>query len=81
MSWNLSKALYANVYTTPQVVRIDTSTGTVTGKLDLSSLASEAKVKYPASLEMNGIAFDSASHKIYVTGKMWPNIYEISFNP
>jgi len=30
---------------------------------------------------MNGIAFDSARHKVYVTGKMWPNIYEISFNP
>jgi glutaminyl-peptide cyclotransferase len=73
-------ALYANVYTTPLLVRIDTSIGKVTGKLDLSSLANEAKVKYPAAMEMNGVAYDSASHKVYVTGKMWPNIYEINFN-
>jgi glutaminyl-peptide cyclotransferase len=71
---------YANVYTTDLVVRIDTGSGKVTGKLDLSSLTNEVKVKYPASLEMNGIAYDSASHKVYVTGKMWPNIYEISFS-
>lgn len=73
--------LYANIYTTPFIVRIDTASGNVTGKLNLSSLAAEAKLKYPASLEMNGIAFDSTRHKVYVTGKMWPNIYEISFSP
>jgi glutamine cyclotransferase len=77
----INGSLFANVYTKPFIVRIDTVTGNVTGKLDLSSIVNEAKVKYPASLEMNGIAFDSMSHKVFVTGKMWPNIYEISFPP
>lgn len=73
-------AIYANVYTTSFIVRIDTASGNVTGKLNLSSLAGEAKMKYPGALEMNGIAYDSTTGKIFVTGKMWPNIYEISFN-
>lgn len=71
--------IYANVYTTNNLVKIDPSSGNVVGKLDLTSLANEAKVKYPASLELNGIAYDSTTRSVYVTGKMWPNIYEISF--
>lgn len=73
-------SVYANVYTTPLIVKIDTSSGSVTGKLNLASLANEAKVKYPGALEMNGIAYDSTAGKVFVTGKMWPNIYEISFS-
>lgn len=76
----IDDAIYANVYTTPYIVRIDTATGKVTGRLDLSSLAYEARVRYPGSLELNGIAYDTASRKVFVTGKMWPSIYEIDFN-
>jgi glutamine cyclotransferase len=72
--------IYANIYDTNNMIKIDTATGKVVGKLDLSSLANEAKVKYPASLEMNGIAYDSTIGKVYVTGKMWPYIFQIEFN-
>ncbi len=72
-------SIYANVYTTNTIIKIDPNTGKVIGKIDLSSLANEAKVKYPGSLEMNGIAYDSTTDKVYVTGKMWPKIYEIEF--
>lgn len=71
--------LYANVYTTNRIVKIDPASGQVVSRLDLSSLAQEVKVKYPGSLEMNGIAYDSTRKSIYVTGKMWPHIYEITF--
>lgn len=71
--------LYANVYNTSTIIKIDPSTGKVVGQLDLSTLANEAKTKYPASMEMNGIAYDSATKKVLVTGKLWPNIYEIQF--
>lgn len=71
--------LYANVYTTNQVVKIDPGSGLVVGRLDLTSLVQEAKLKYPGALEMNGIAYDSTSKSVYVTGKMWPHIYKISF--
>ena len=71
--------IYANIWTTTTIVKIDPATGNVVGKLDLSSLSNESKMKHPASLEMNGIAYDSVSGKILVTGKMWPTIYEIKF--
>ena len=72
--------LYANIWTKDEIVKIDPATGNIVGKLDLSSLAREARLKNPGALEMNGIAYDAAANKVYITGKMWPNIYEISFN-
>jgi glutamine cyclotransferase len=71
--------LYANVYGTNTIVKIDPSTGSVVGKLDMVSLARDAKAKNNAALEMNGIAFDSVKQTVYVTGKFWPSIYEIKF--
>jgi len=72
--------IYANQWLTDNILKIDTTTGKVVGKLDLSSLKTEAKMKYPFSEETNGIAYDSVSNKVYVTGKLWPLIYEIQFN-
>ena len=72
--------IYANIYTTNYIVKIDPSNGKVIGKIDLTSLKTEQKNKFPGSLEMNGIAYNSTTDKIYVTGKMWPNIYEITFS-
>ena len=71
--------IYANVYTTNDLVKIDPVNGLVVARLNLSSLANEAKSLYPGSLEINGIAYDSLTNKTYITGKMWPKIYEISF--
>jgi glutaminyl-peptide cyclotransferase len=71
--------LYANQWQTNYILKIDPASGKVTGKLDLTSLATEARNKYPGSDVLNGIAYDSTSKKIYVTGKLWPNIYEIKF--
>lgn len=72
--------IYANEYTTNYILKIDSASGKVVGRLDFTSLATEAKNKYPDAKEMNGIAYDSVSKKIYVTGKLWPNIYEVRFS-
>jgi len=72
--------IYANQWQTNYILKIDPASGKVVGKLDLTSLVNEAKNKYPDSDTLNGIAYDSVSKKIYVTGKLWPNIYEIKFN-
>jgi glutamine cyclotransferase len=72
--------IYANQYRTNYVLKIDPASGKVVGKLDFTTLDSEAKNKYPQAAEMNGIAYDSAAKKIYVTGKLWPNIYEVKFS-
>lgn len=71
--------IYANIYTTHDVVKIDPATGDVVGKMDLSNLFQASREKNMYALETNGIAYDSISNKIYVTGKMWPSIYEINF--
>ena len=71
--------IYANIWETNNIVKIDTATGNVVGKLDLTSLFMEAQNKHPNADVLNGIAYDTATDKIYVTGKLWPNIYEINF--
>jgi glutaminyl-peptide cyclotransferase len=69
--------IYANVYMTNNVLKIDPKTGKVLGKLDLTDFAKEAKAIYPGALEMNGIAYDPKTNITYITGKMWPRIYAI----
>jgi glutamine cyclotransferase len=72
--------ILANVYQTSYIIRIDPNTGRVTGKADFSNLVKEVKLKSPDVDYMNGIAYDSAKNKIYITGKLWPNIYEVRLN-
>jgi glutamine cyclotransferase len=71
--------LYANQWQTNYILKIDTSSGKVVGKLDFDSIVREEANKFPGSEVLNGIAYDSASGKIYITGKLWPNIFEIKF--
>ncbi|HTR28879.1 MAG TPA: glutaminyl-peptide cyclotransferase [Puia sp.] len=69
--------IYANQWQTNYILKIDTATGKVVGRLDLDSIVSEARNKFPGSDVLNGIAYNPASGLVYVTGKLWPNIYEI----
>ncbi len=71
--------IYANIFLTGIIVKIDPSNGKVVGRLDFTSLEFEAKNKNPEADVLNGIAYDAATGKIYVTGKLWPNIYQIEF--
>jgi len=71
--------LYANIWTTDFIVKIDPSTGNVIAKIDLSSLKNLALQGNPQAAETNGIAYNADTKKIYVTGKLWPNIYQIDF--
>jgi glutaminyl-peptide cyclotransferase len=72
--------IYANQWQTDYILKIDTISGRVVGRLDLAPLKNEVKLKYLFSEETNGIAYDSVTDKIYVTGKRWPQFYEIKFN-
>lgn len=73
-------SILANIYQTPYIIRIDPNSGKVLGRADFSNLEKEVKLKSPDVDYMNGIAWDSAKNKIYVTGKLWPNMYEVRFN-
>ena len=72
--------IYANKYETNDILKIDPASGKVVAKANFDSLKKEVVNKYPGSEYMNGIAYDSVSKKIYITGKNWPSIYEIKFN-
>lgn len=69
--------IYANRWTTNNILKIDAATGNVLGQMNMDSLDEQAKAAYPGALEMNGIAYDHATGKLYVTGKKWPTIFEI----
>lgn len=71
--------IYANQWQTNYILKIDPSSGKVVGRLNLDSLVQQAKNQYPGAEVLNGIAYDSTSGKVYVTGKLWPSIYEIKF--
>lgn len=70
---------YANQWQTNYILKIDPASGKVVGRLNLDSLVAQAKNQYPGAEVLNGIAYDSTTGKVYVTGKLWPSIYEIRF--
>ena len=79
LEW-VNGSILANIYQTPYIIRIDPATGKVMGRADFSNLIKEVKLKDPDVDYMNGIAYDSLKNKIYITGKLWPNIYEVKLN-
>ena len=72
--------ILANIYGTAYIIRIDANSGKVLGRADFTDLVRQVKTQNPGVDVMNGIAYDSVKNKIFVTGKLWPNIYEIRFN-
>lgn len=72
--------VYANQWQYNYILKIDPNSGQVVGKMDLSELNNRAKAKNPNADVLNGIAYNPDTKKIYVTGKNWPEIYEIQFN-
>jgi glutamine cyclotransferase len=72
--------VFANVYETAMILKIDPDNGKVMGRLDLSALAAETKRIYPNADVLNGIAYDKNSKALLVTGKLWPKSYLIKLN-
>jgi glutamine cyclotransferase len=68
--------VWANVWTTDFIVRIDPATGGVTGWIDLRNLLPARERAGDAVL--NGIAYDAADDRLFVTGKLWPRLFEIT---
>lgn len=68
--------ILANVWMTPYILVIAPDSGVVTHVLDLRALVAEVNATDPNAV-LNGIAFDRASRRLYVTGKLWPTLFEI----
>jgi|GEM_PF-101385 len=67
--------VYANVYETNRIARIDPETGRVTAWIDLTGLLGPKGGAVPDVL--NGIAYDAETDRLFVTGKRWPSLFEI----
>jgi glutaminyl-peptide cyclotransferase len=71
--------IYANVWNTDRIARISPKTGQVTGWIDLRGLLDPREA---AGVDvLNGIAYDAAADRLFVTGKLWPRLFEIQLVP
>ena len=68
--------VYANVWPTDTIVMIDPADGIVKGRLDLSGLLSSQRIAGPVDV-LNGIAWDAANRRLFVTGKWWPSLFQV----
>ena len=71
--------IYANIWTTDRIARIDPASGKVTGWIDLEGLlAPSDRIEGPLRTDcLNGIAYDAGAGRLFVTGKRWPKLFEI----
>lgn len=68
--------VWANVWHSDRILRIDPRTGGVLGSIDLTGLLAPEARRDPEAV-LNGIAYDAATGRIFVTGKLWPRLFEI----
>jgi glutamine cyclotransferase len=71
--------IYANIWLTDMIARIDPTSGEVLGWIDLTGLLGDDATGSEDVL--NGIAYDSEADRLFVTGKLWPRLYEIVLVP
>lgn len=77
--------IYANQWRTDNILKIDTNTGKVVGRADLSALRQRAGIppisRNPKGPEaLNGIAYDATGNRIFITGKNWPKLLEVKLD-
>jgi glutamine cyclotransferase len=68
--------IYANIWKTDRIVRIDPTTGRINAWVDMTGLHHEGDRRIPENC-LNGIAYDAESDRIFLTGKRWSKMYEI----
>ncbi|WP_158882617.1 glutaminyl-peptide cyclotransferase [Rhodanobacter sp. L36] len=69
--------IYANIWLTNRIARIDPASGHVVGWIDLSGLLDVNQLPDPGNDVLNGIAYDASHDRLFVTGKRWPKLFEI----
>lgn len=73
--------IWANVWQKGDIIRIDPMKGKIVGRIDLEKLADDAMEKSPDADVLNGIAYDAATDRIFITGKRWNKLYEVKIVP
>jgi len=72
--------LFANIWQTDRIARISPQDGQVVGWIDLKGLLSPV-YRLESGAVLNGIAYDSIRKRLFVTGKLWPSVFEIQLVP
>jgi len=72
--------IYANVWQTDRIARIAPSDGHISGWIDLTGLLPRADLEAGADV-LNGIAYDAPGNRLFVTGKLWPKLFELQLVP
>lgn len=72
--------IWANIWLTDLIARISPETGEVLGYIDMTGLLDTSSLTEPADV-LNGIAYDPETGRIFVTGKLWPSLFEIAVVP
>ena len=72
--------VFANVWHTDRIARISPESGRVVGWIDLRGLMSTG-YRLDSEAVLNGIAYDAANNRLFVTGKLWPRLFEIEVVP
>lgn len=72
--------IYANVWHSDRIARISPRSGNVLGWIDLTGILPDAERSDPEAV-LNGIAYDPAHDRLFVTGKLWPRLFEIKVMP
>jgi glutaminyl-peptide cyclotransferase len=72
--------IYANIWQTDEIVRISPQTGKVIARIDLSGIIDKRELHGEGAV-LNGIAYDRAGDRLFVTGKLWPKLFEVKIVP
>lgn len=72
--------IYSNVWHSDRIARISPATGQVLGWINLTGLLAPGEVTDPEAV-LNGIAYDAAHNRLFVTGKLWPKLFQIQVIP
>jgi glutaminyl-peptide cyclotransferase len=72
--------IYANIWHSDEIVRISPRTGKILGRIDLRGILDKRELN-DADAVLNGIAYDDAGDRLFVTGKLWPKLFEIRVIP
>lgn len=73
--------IWANVWETPFILRIDPETGKLLGRIDFSDLVAQIRASNRRADVLNGIAYDSAGDRVFITGKLWDKVFEVQIQP
>ena len=77
--------IFANIWKTDRIAKIDPQTGQVTGWIVFTGLLSPEELVTPADMQngiavLNGIAYDEMNDRLFVTGKLWPKLFEVKYH-